>query len=243
MRSINETLSHLRYGFNSAGHEVVESNIKSSTGVQSNVRIGLNLGKNKWTEDSAEDYIKGIVRFADVERVDYLVINISSPNTPNLRQLQNKSQLKDLIERVLKVTKEVNLRKPLLVKIAPDLSDDQLRDVIQVVNRFASDASQPGIDGLIVSNTTVDRTNLNSNAKVVSETGGLSGVPLRNKSTDLIRKVYRLTNGKLPIVGVGGVFSGGDALEKIKAGASLIQIYTAFAYEVSDVRSRLQSNH
>ena len=229
-----------RYGFNSSGHEVVKNNIENASQFEPKVKIGLNLGKNKWTEDATEDYIKGILKFADIERIDYLVINISSPNTPNLRQLQNKSQLNDLIGRVVKVENEVNLKKPLLVKIAPDLNDNQLRDVAEVVNKFASNQSKRGIDGLIVSNTTVERTDLKSDDNMIAETGGLSGLPLRDKSTDLIRKMYKLTNGKLPIIGVGGVFSGQDAYRKIKAGASLVQVYTALTYEGPPIVNKIK---
>jgi dihydroorotate dehydrogenase len=197
------------------------------------VIVGLNLGKNKSTEDIADDYIKGIRKFSDTKCIHYLVINISSPNTPHLRDLQSKKELNELIEKVLKVKNEYNIEKPLLIKIAPDLEESQVKDIANIINKYASNKSKRGIDGLIVSNTTVDRPPaLQSEDNLIKEKGGLSGVPLKQRSTDMIRKIYKLTNGKIPIIGVGGVFNGEDAYDKIKAGASLVQIYTAIAYEV-----------
>ena len=234
-------MNQLRYGFNSAGHEVVKNNIESVTKNKEMVILGLNLGKNKSSEDAAEDYVKGILKFKDIESIDYFVINISSPNTPNLRELQNKSQLKSLIERVLKVRNDSNLQKPLLLKISPDLSDTQLTEMAKIINSFATNKSKRGIDGLIVSNTTTDRpSTLKSDQTFVEQTGGLSGLPLKDKSTDLIRKVYKLTNGKIPIIGVGGVFTGDDAYNKIRAGASLVQIYTALTYEGPPVVDKIK---
>ncbi|CAG2104022.1 unnamed protein product [Medioppia subpectinata] len=230
-----------RYGFNSAGHESLQQNIQKLAKNSERIIIGLNLGKNKSTQDMADDYIKGLVKFYDCEAIDYLVLNISSPNTSNLRDLQNKRELKDLIERVIKVRNEHKICKPLLIKIAPDLNDTQLRDIIDLINKFATNKCKAGIDGLIVSNTTVGRPDiLKSDDKLIAETGGLSGLPLKDKSTEMIKSVYKLTGGKVPIIGVGGVFTGSDAYDKISAGASLIQIYTALAYEGPQIVAKIK---
>jgi len=158
-----------------------------------------------------------------VDIADYFVINVSSPNTPGLRSLQNKKNLQELLTRINIARKSVNSKQPLLLKLAPDLSEAERQDVADVIlNRKTK------VDGLILCNTTITRPNLiNPNRK---EVGGLSGVPLNDISTAMISDMYRRTHGSIPIIGVGGVFSGADAYRKIKAGASLIQVYTSYIY-------------
>lgn len=186
--------------------------------------LGVNLGKNKSTEHASEDYVKGIAKFGAI--ADYFVVNISSPNTPGLRNLQHKDDLKLLLTAVLAARDALGAarRTPVLLKIAPDLSDSDVRDIVSVISR-----KECRVDGLIISNTTIARDpSLPSAAK--NETGGLSGAPLTQRSTEMIAKFYVLTKGQVPIVGVGGVFSGQDAYEKIVAGASAVQLYTSMIF-------------
>lgn len=186
--------------------------------------LGVNLGKNKSTEHASEDYVKGIVKFGAI--ADYFVVNISSPNTPGLRNLQHKDDLKLLLTAVLAARDALGAarRTPVLLKIAPDLSDSVVRDIVSVISR-----KECRVDGLIISNTTIARDpSLRSAAK--DEMGGLSGAPLAQRSTEMIAKFYVLTKGQLPIVGVGGVFTGQDAYEKIVAGASAVQLYTSMIF-------------
>ncbi|KAH0956424.1 hypothetical protein HN011_012008 [Eciton burchellii] len=211
-----------RYGFNSEGHDVIWKRLKK---LKENKNfdgiLGINLGKNKETEDFAQDYIDGIKKFMDI--ADYFVINVSSPNTPGLRSLQNKKNLQELLIRINIARKSVGSKQPLLLKLAPDLSDIERQDVADVILN-----KKTKVDGLILCNTTITRPNLiNSNQR---ETGGLSGAPLNDISTFMISDMYRRTHGTIPIIGVGGVFSGADAYKKIKAGASLIQVYTSYIY-------------
>ncbi|CAD6208403.1 GSCOCG00003411001-RA-CDS [Cotesia congregata] len=211
-----------RYGFNSEGHEAVYKRLldlrsdSSFTGI-----IGVNLGKNKTSTDPVADYVEGVKKFSDV--ADYLVINVSSPNTEGLRDLQGKEHLEKLLSSINSVRQSMKSYPPLLLKLAPDLTNNQRQDVAEIIQK-----SKCKVDGLILSNTTISRRDLSSEHK--NETGGLSGAPLTDLSTDLIADMYKRTNGKIPIVGVGGIFSGKDAFDKIKAGASLIQIYTSYAY-------------
>lgn len=214
-----------RYGFNSVGVETVQDRLcqyDSGGRVQHRMgALGINLGKNKTTseEDAVSDYLTGLRRLGDL--AEYVVINVSSPNTPGLRNLQGKERLRALLSPILEARNQLVYRPPILVKIAPDLTDSELHDICLV-------AEELRIDGLIVSNTTLDRQGLKS--PHASEKGGLSGRPLREKSTNVLRQVYRLTKGSIPIIGVGGVESGEDAYEKIRAGASLVQLYTALIY-------------
>ena len=229
-----------RYGFNSEGHDVVYHrleilNRKFAVTPESESKhnisgpvIGVNLGKNKDSPvDSVQDYVDGIHKFGGI--ADYLVINVSSPNTAGLRNLQEQEHMKNLIQKAIAARNQLNKHKnaskpPILIKIAPDLTDQDKVDIAQVVM-----ASDYRIDGLIISNTTVSRPqSLTSPSKI--ERGGLSGAPLKQISTQTISDMYKLTNGSIPIIGVGGVSSGQDAFEKIVAGASLIQLYTAFVY-------------
>ncbi|XP_073054531.1 dihydroorotate dehydrogenase (quinone), mitochondrial isoform X1 [Primulina eburnea] len=187
--------------------------------------LGVNLGKNKTSEDAASDYVQGVHTLS--QYADYLVINISSPNTPGLRQLQGRKQLKDLVKKVQGARDEMQWGEegppPLLVKIAPDLSKQDLEDIARVSLALR-------VDGLIISNTTIQRPNTISNNPVSEETGGLSGRPLFDLSTNILKEMYILTKGKIPLIGCGGICSGEDAYKKIRAGATLVQLYTAFAY-------------
>ncbi|HJS32502.1 MAG TPA: dihydroorotate dehydrogenase (quinone), partial [Alphaproteobacteria bacterium] len=182
----------------------------------------INLGKNRDTADAADDYAKGAGALA--QYADYIVCNISSPNTPGLRALQGLAALGDLVTRVQLVLVALGLRRqpPLLLKIAPDLTPEQLREI-------SSLALERGVAGLIVSNTTLARPpDLKSPHR--NETGGLSGRPLFAASTEALRQVFRSTGGKLTLIGVGGISSGADAYAKVRAGASLVQLYTALVY-------------
>ncbi|KAK1413450.1 hypothetical protein QVD17_35223 [Tagetes erecta] len=187
--------------------------------------LGVNIGKNKTSEDAAADYVQGVHTLS--QYADYLVINISSPNTPGLRQLQGRKQLKDLVKKVQAARDEMQWGEegppPLLVKIAPDLSKQDLEDIAAVALALR-------LDGLIISNTTISRPEAVQSNPMSKETGGLSGKPLFSLSTDILKDMYILTKGKIPLIGCGGVSSGEDAYKKIRAGATLVQLYTAFAY-------------
>jgi len=198
---------------------------KGRTGV-----LGVNLGKNKLSEDEVADYTIGIRELG--QYADYLVINVSSPNTPGLRSLQQREPLKNLLASTIKARDEYASHAPLFVKLAPDLSIEDMVDVAAVV-------LETGIDGMIVSNTTNARPEaLVSRHK--HERGGLSGEPIKERSTECIRQMYKLTNGKVPIIGSGGVASGRDAYDKLKAGASCVEIYSSMVYEGPGVVSRIR---
>lgn len=207
-----------RMGFNNGGIEEAVERLKKNSGVL----IGGNIGKNKITpnENAVDDY--EICFNALFDYVDYFVVNVSSPNTPNLRALQDKEPLTQLLKalQVLNFKKEQS--KPILLKIAPDLSDDQLLDIIDIVKTTK-------IDGVISTNTTISREGLISDNK--TEVGGLSGKPLTKRSTEVIRFLSEKSNKAFPIIGVGGIHSAEDALEKLEAGADLVQLYTGFIYE------------
>jgi len=197
--------------------------------------LGVNLGKNKTSTDEVDDYTRGVRQLGPY--ADYLVVNISSPNTPGLRGLQRREPLRRLLDAtvaernaLLPPTRSI---PPLLVKIAPDVTDRELEDIAAVVQ-------DAGVDGVIVSNTSTSRpASLISSHK--TEAGGLSGAPIRQMSTECIRKLYALTDGSVPIIGVGGVGSGHDAYEKLKAGASLVEIYSMMVYEGPGCVSRIRS--
>ncbi|KAL3276991.1 hypothetical protein HHI36_012351 [Cryptolaemus montrouzieri] len=212
-----------RYGFNSDGHEKVLQRMYEIRQNMFDGVIGVNLGKNKMSLDPVGDYVTGILKFGPV--ADYLVINISSPNTPGLRNMQNKKELYDLLVPVVQAANRVPNRPALLLKLAPDLSYEERKDVADIIMK-----KECKVDGLIISNTTVSRPDSLSCKKEAMETGGLSGKPLKNMSTQMVADMYKLTNG-MPIIGVGGISSGEDAYEKIKAGATVVQIYTAMVYE------------
>ncbi|WP_420602437.1 quinone-dependent dihydroorotate dehydrogenase [Flagellimonas sp.] len=214
-----------RMGFNNKGvFEAVEQLKKKHR-----VLIGGNIGKNKVTanKDAIKDYL--ICFEALFEHVDYFVVNVSSPNTPGLRELQDKEPLTDLLKKLKRQSRKLAKKyeqkeKPILLKIAPDLSNDQLMDIISIIG----DAS---IDGVIATNTTISRKGLKSHLIMTEEKGGLSGKPLTNRSTEVIRFLAEKSNKAFPIIGVGGIHSPEDALEKLDAGADLIQLYTGFIYE------------
>lgn len=224
-----------RYGFNSEGHEVVYERLKKMREESQNrITLGVNLGRNKHSPDAYKDYIEGIKKFSCL--ADYLVINISSPNTPGLRAMQNKTTLQVLLSEVLKARSSLppEEQRPILVKFAPDLADEDVQEIVTVVTQ-----KEFAIDGVIVSNTTINRP---SSLKSINagQIGGLSGVPLRQRTTQLIAKVYKWTDGKIPIIGVGGIFSGQDAYDKILAGASAVQLYTAFIFHGPPVVTRVK---
>ena len=206
-----------RYGFNSCGIEYVKQNLERR---KSGNVIGVNLGINKNSPNALSDYERGISVLGPY--ATYIVINVSSPNTPGLRNLQSKKYFDTLLKKVVFERNKLKHNPPLLVKIAPDLTSEDVEDICTtaVLNK---------IDGLIVSNTTISRENLKSSLR--DEVGGLSGEPLRSKSNEMIRKVYKLTEGNVPIIGVGGVFTAEDVVDKMKCGASLVQLYTGFVYQ------------
>ncbi len=220
-----------RYGFNSKGLDYTEARLrrfrargsKNAQGI-----VGINLGKNRDTEPAAGDYANGAARLW--RHADYLVANISSPNTPGLRALQGRDELDTLLDTVRAALPEK--APPLLLKLAPDLTDDDLRDIAAV-------AGAKSLDGLIVTNTTIARpTNLASEHR--DEPGGLSGAPLFEPSTEILRTLYRLTEGAIPLVGVGGIASGADAYAKIRAGAALVQFYTAMTFDGPGLVQRIK---
>ena len=206
-----------RLGFNSEGLAVVQDRLatRPRRGI-----VGANLGKNKDSTDGADDFVQGAK--ALWAHVDYLVVNVSSPNTPGLRALQSKAQLADIVQRVRAVLAPHQKAPPLLLKIAPDVTPEDRRDIADV-------ALSGGIAGLIVANTTVARpaTLKSPHAK---EAGGLSGRPLFEMTTAMLKEMYALTRGALPLIGSGGISSGSDAYAKICAGASLVQLYSALVF-------------
>jgi dihydroorotate dehydrogenase len=211
-----------RMGFNNQGVDVVAARLKQVN--RKGLIIGGNIGKNKITpnEDAVSDYIKCFDRLFDV--VDYFVVNVSSPNTPGLRELQEKEPLKHILNALQQRNMKNGISRPILLKIAPDLTNSQLDDIIEIV-------SETKITGVIATNTTLSRENLSSNLTLKNQSGGLSGKPLSERSTEVIRYLSEKSNKSFVIIGVGGIHSAEDAIEKINAGASLIQIYTGFIYE------------
>lgn len=207
-----------RMGFNNGGVEEAVIRLKKNKGVL----IGGNIGKNKITpnEIAINDY--EICFEALFNYVDYFVVNVSSPNTPNLRALQDKEPLTNLLKALQVLNFGKTKSKPILLKIAPDLTDEQLMDIIDIVKTTK-------IDGVIATNTTISREGLTCANK--SETGGLSGKPLTKRSTEVIRFLAKKSNKSFPIIGVGGIYSANDALDKLDAGADLVQLYTGFVYE------------
>jgi dihydroorotate dehydrogenase len=226
-----------RAGFNNCGARQLAENIKRR---RPDCVLGVNIGKSRRIaiEDAIPDYLGTFAAVYDV--ADYLAINVSSPNTPNLRELQRPEMLRNLLEslqqRNAELARQYGLSrpKPLLLKVAPDLTEAEIESIVEV-------AMGAGISGIIATNTTVRRDDLlTSNAYVTAcGEGGLSGAPLRQRSNQVIALIYRLTRGAVPIIGVGGVFTAEDAWEKICAGASLIQLYTGFIYEGPNVARRI----
>lgn len=211
-----------RMGFNNSGVDVAVERLKKNKGVL----IGGNIGKNKITpnEEAVNDYKICFEKLFDY--VDYFVVNVSSPNTPNLRALQDKEPLTKLLGELQKLNREKPKPKPILLKIAPDLTEEQLLDIIDIVK-------ETQIAGVIATNTTLSRENLKSENQ--KESGGLSGKPLTKRSTEVIRFLSEKSGKAFPIIGVGGIHTAEDAIEKLNAGASLVQLYTGFIYEGPDL--------
>ena len=212
-----------RMGFNNGGVLEAVERLKTR---KSDVLIGGNIGKNKITpnENAVDDYLFCLEALHGY--VDYFVVNVSSPNTPNLRDLQEKEPLKRLLQAVKSANDKKSNPKPILLKIAPDLTDGQLDDIVEIVR-------ETGIAGVIATNTTIDRSKLiTPQAEVESiGAGGVSGKVLSRRSTEVIRYLHQKSKGEFPIVGVGGIFSAEDAIEKLEAGASLVQVYSGMIYE------------
>ena len=217
-----------RLGFNNKGVTYIKNNLKN----KGKIIIGANIGKNKNTPNvkAIDDYLSCFNNLYDC--VDYFVINISSPNTPNLRDLQDKKPLTTLVRKLNLHRNKKKKRKPILLKISPDLSKNKLLDIISVVQK-------EHLDGVIATNTTVTRENLESEQKLTSESGGLRGKKLTSKSNEVIRFIHEKSNGSFPIIGVGGIFSPADVIEKLKSGASLVQVYTGFIYEGPNIVKKI----
>jgi len=209
-----------RMGFNNEGVNALKGQLKSRP---TNIIIGGNIGKNKATanEDALSDYVKCFEELYDV--VDYFVVNVSSPNTPGLRALQEKEPLTNLLRHLSELNNKKS-NKPILLKIAPDLSDEQLDEIVEIVQAVK-------LQGIIATNTTISRENLHSEKDLKEQMGGLSGVPVKNRSTEVIRYIRKKAGKNLVIIGVGGIFTAADAQEKLDAGADLLQVYTGFIYE------------
>jgi dihydroorotate dehydrogenase len=235
-----------RMGFNNDGVKIIAARLRKWRSVvakskiqHSTLIVGGNIGKNKITpnEDAWKDYEKCFDELYDC--VDYFVVNVSSPNTPDLRALQEKETLKKILVHLQNINQQKALAaivktKPLLLKIAPDLSLQQIDDIIDL-------ALEIKLDGLVVANTTISRENLRTSEKDVSTmgAGGLSGLPLKEKSTTLIRYIHQKTGKPVPIIASGGIFTAQDAEEKISAGASLIQVWTGFIYEGPSIAKKI----
>ncbi len=220
-----------RMGFNNHGAFAAAERLKNR---KTNVIIGGNIGKNKITpnENAGDDYEKCFEALHPV--VDYFVVNVSSPNTPNLRDLQEKGPLTELLLRLKKLNSAKQIQRPILLKIAPDLTDGQLDDIIDIVKITA-------IDGVVATNTTISRENLRTNNSELTTfgAGGLSGKPLTKRSTEVIRYLSEKSGKAFPIIGVGGIHTAEDAIEKLNAGASLVQVYTGFIYEGPGIAKKI----
>jgi dihydroorotate dehydrogenase len=220
-----------RMGFPNKGYETFRHNIESFLENPNRPKgiVGINIGMNKDQTEPSKDYCFLMERLAPYG--DYFTINISSPNTPGLRNLQKREHLINLIKNVKAVRDESENKPPLLVKLAPDLTEAEQEEIAGAV--LESD-----IDGIILTNTTLERPDFLP-ASFAKEMGGLSGKPLTLKSTGIIKNFYRLTNGKVPIIGIGGISNGLDAYEKIKAGASLVQLYSALVFEGPELANKI----
>lgn len=230
-----------RMGFNNDGVEVVVERLKSwqssvSSRHTANRRlvIGGNIGKNKLTpnEDAWKDYVACFQALHPY--VEYFVVNVSSPNTPGLRELQEKDSLKKIFSQLYRKNEELKMKRPILLKIAPDLNKEQLDDVIGL-------ALEIHLDGLVVANTTLSRDQLETPKHTLESigAGGLSGLPLKNRSTAIVKYIHQKTNGQIPIIASGGIFTGEDAKEKMDSGASLVQVWTGFIYEGPGIVKRI----
>lgn len=212
-----------RMGFNNEGAKAAAKRLQLR---KSNIIVGGNIGKNKLTpnEDAVSDYEKCFHALYD--GVDYFVVNVSSPNTPGLRALQEKEPLKQLLHHLQTINALKPKAKPILLKIAPDLTQEQLDDIIEIVH-------ETKLAGIVATNTTISREGLNTPAAELEKIGmgGLSGLPVKEKATEVIRYIHLKSGGNIPIIAVGGIFTAADAQEKLDAGAALVQVYTGFIYE------------
>lgn len=212
-----------RMGFNNGGADAAAARLKRR---KERVIIGGNIGKNKDTPNdrATDDYVASFKILYPV--VDYFVVNVSSPNTPGLRELQDKEPLTHLLRTLRELSLQQGQQKPILLKIAPDLTNEQLDDIIAIVQ-------ETGIDGIVATNTTIVRSGLATSAADVERigAGGLSGKPLRARATEVVQYIHDHSKGTIPIIAAGGIFTAADALEKLAAGASLVQVYTGFIYE------------
>jgi len=215
-RSMTDRAVINRLGFNNEGQEAALRRLRGAGGI-----VGVNIGAGRDSKDRIGDYVSGINRMAEV--ASYFTVNISSPNTPGLRDLQAPEALDALLSRVQQARAATRAKPPLLVKLAPDIAEEDLSEVVRVI-------VDHGVDGIVVSNTTLSRAGL-SDPSFAKEEGGLSGRPLFARATRMLARIYRLTDGKLPLIGVGGVDSPETALVKIEAGASLLQLYTGLVFE------------
>jgi dihydroorotate dehydrogenase len=222
-----------RMGFNNDGVKVISERLKNwkSSNLQhptSNLIIGGNIGKNKITpnEDAWKDYE---ICFKELHPyVDYFVVNVSSPNTPGLRELQEKESLRKILTHLQMINNAKAIAKPILLKIAPDLTKEQIDDVIDL-------AMEIKLDGLVATNTTISREGISQQSPASNQQGGLSGLPLKQRSTEVVKYISEKTNGEMPIIASGGIFTGDDAKEKLDAGGSLIQVWTGFIYEGPEI--------
>lgn len=207
-----------RLGFNNDGADRVVQRLKKNK----SIIVGGNIGKNKVTpnENAKYDYLTCLKKLYD--HVDYFAINVSSPNTPNLRELQNTKKLEEILIPLLSENASRS-KKPILIKISPDLNSSDIKNIVKLSLSLK-------LDGIICTNTTLKRDNLLSKESLTKQSGGLSGRPLNKRSNEVIRMVKKISNGKLPIIGVGGILKPSDAIEKLQAGASLVQVYTGFIY-------------
>lgn len=221
-----------RLGFNNGGHAAALERLRRRPrrGI-----VGVNVGANKDTADRVGDYVAGIAAFAEV--ASYFTVNVSSPNTPGLRDLQAPAALDDLVARVLaerdRCTQAGSARRPVVVKLAPDLAEEDLVPILDVLVRR-------GVDGIAVGNTTLSRAGLRQ-AALAREAGGLSGRPLFQRATVLLARVHQLTGGRIPLIGIGGITSGETAIAKVEAGATLLQLYTGLVYEGPSLLPRMKA--
>lgn len=223
-----------RMGFNNDGAETVAKRLQAWKTRNKKLIIGGNIGKNKITpnEDAWKDYEKCFNALH--EYVDYFVVNVSSPNTPGLRELQEKDSLRKILGQLKIKNEELRIKRPILLKIAPDLNTEQLDDVIDL-------AMEIKLDGLVATNTTINRTGLITHNSQLTKigAGGLSGLPVKERSTEIVSYIHQKTKGQIPIIASGGIFTGEDAKDKINAGASLVQVWTGFIYEGPGIVKRI----
>lgn len=225
-RSIEDGAVVNRLGFNNQGHSAALGRLRRrGPGI-----VGVNIGANRDSEDRMADYVEGIETMGPV--ADYITVNISSPNTPGLRDLQGPRKLAKLLGKVGAAHKALSSAPPLFVKLAPDLADADLPELVAII-------MDAGADGIVISNTTLARDGV-KNKILIREAGGLSGRPVFTRTTRMLARVYQITEGKIPLIGVGGINSGDSALAKIEAGASLLQLYTGLIFEGPDLISRIK---